>query len=357
MDGKKRFSPETLKEYSLQLLERIGVANEQGEIFVEALIWSDLIGRPTHGVWRLPAYIKRIENGLMKCPCRPSILNDHKATALIDGDEGIGHYVGHMAMEKAIEKAKVHGIGAVGVRNSNHFGTGAYYVNLAAQQNMVGIAVSNSLAKVTPYGGTQAVMGTNPFAFSIPGRDGQGMMFDMATTVMAGSRLMKLAEAGEQLPEGVAVDSQGHSIRDPGKADEGVMLPFGGAKGFGISLMVEILSSVLTGAKFSTEVSSMFTNKTNSGGNGHFFIAIDISQFVPIVEFAERIAHLFRIVRQSGVSPGSVLIPGEIRWHHFRENLSRGIPLDAVTIEVLDSLAEDYRLPGISAEAPVLTAE
>lgn len=346
MDSKERISAEALNEFAMGLLEKVGADNEQGRIFSKALIWSDLIGRPTHGIWRLPAYIRRLEKGLMKCPCQPVFSRDRQAVALLDGDAGIGHYIGHLAMKRAIDKAGHYGIGAVGVCNSNHFGTGAYYVDLAARQGMIGIAVSNSLAKVAPCGGNKAVLGTNPFAFATPGEDEASMMFDMATTVMAGSQVMKLAEAGEQLPEGVAVDRQGKPVRDPNRVDDAVLLPFGHNKGFGIALMVEILSSVLTGSSLSLQVNSMFSDNKGAGGNGHFFIAIDIGRFVPVDEFLARSHELFATVRDSG--SGSVRIPGEIRWQQYRQNLRHGIPLDKPTSAALNDLAWHYGLAPLS---------
>ncbi len=343
----ERINYSELKSFSLQLLKKVNACNEQGKIFINALLWSDLVGRSTHGVWRLPAYIKRIEKGLMKCPCKPFFLSENKATAVMDGDQGIGHYVGYSAMSCAIEKARTYGIGAVGVRNSNHFGTGAYYTTLATRQNMIGIALSNSLAKVAPYGGVKAVLGTNPFAFAIPGNNGQGMMFDMATTVMAGSQVMKYAEAGIALPEGVAIDGNGNPIRNASDVNNGVLLPFGGAKGFGISLMIEILSSVLTGANFSTGVNSMFTDTTHPGQNGHLFLAIDIERFIPVDIFIQRAEILFSTIRNSAAENDKVLIPGEIRWHHYRENREKGLLLDKATLKALNTLAENYMLPGI----------
>ncbi len=351
MASQERVTYSELKRFSLQVLEKVNACNEQGKIFINALLWSDLVGRSTHGIWRLPAYIKRIEKGLMKCPCSPFLLTENQATGVMDGDQGIGHYVGHSAMSCAIEKARSYGIGAVGVRNSNHFGTGAYYAGLAARQNMVGIAVSNSLAKVAPYGGVKAVLGTNPFAFAIPGSKGQGMMFDMATTVMAGSQVMKYAEAGKALPDGIAIDHEGNSIRDPNDVNNGVLLPFGGAKGFGISLMVEILSSVLTGANFSTQVNSMFTDTTHPGQNGHFFLAIDIGRFIPVELFVQRAESLFSTIKNSAVENDGVLIPGEIRWRHYKENSEKGLLLDQATLSALNTLAENYLLPGIGQTA------
>jgi ureidoglycolate dehydrogenase (NAD+) len=336
-----------LRNFVKQVLAAVDADNYQTQVFADALIWSDLIGRPTHGVWRLPAYIKRIGLGLIKCPCQPTYRYGELAVDVMDGDQGIGHYVGHEAMMRAIELARKNGLGAIGVHNSNHFGTGAYYVQLAAAQGMIGVAMSNSIAKVAPHGGVKAVFGTNPFAFGAPRRNGKSLMLDMATTAMAGSQVMKYAEQSLSLPEGIAVDNQGKPILDPKAVEEGVLLTFGGAKGYGLSLMVEIFSSVLSGALFSTQVGSMFNNFEQPSGNGHFFIALDISRFMDLDGYYERMENLLEQVKSSGLQVDSVMIPGETRWDQYEANIANGIPLDASTVTALKKLAEQYAIPTI----------
>src|SRR5690606_3489575 len=239
-------------------------------------------------------------------PCEPRLRHGGGAVDLLDGDRGIGHYVGHLAMEEAIARARRFGIGAIGVHNSNHFGTGAYYVQQAATAGMIGLAVSNSLAKVAAHGGVKAVFGTNPFAFAAPAGNGRGVMLDMATAAVSGSHVMKCDEAGLALPEGLAVDAAGAPILDPARINEGALLPFGGAKGSGLALMIEILSAVLTGAMCSRDVNSMFTNYKDSGRNGHFFIAIDIARFMDVDMFARRLQALLDGIRASG--PGGARV-------------------------------------------------
>lgn len=339
-----------LLEWTRRLLVKAGFDNEQGSRFAEALIWSDLVGRDTHGIWRLPAYLDRLESKLIKCPCSPTLCADRQAVAVMDGDGGLGHYVGHEAMSRAIGKAGKFGIGAVGVHNSNHFGTGAYFVNLAAENNMIGLAFSNSIARVAAYGGNRPVFGTNPFAFGVPGRDGKHMLLDMSTSAFCGSKVMKYAEAGKPLPEGIAVDSQGNNILDARELDKGTLLPFGGAKGYGMTLMIEILSSVLTGAVLSTKVNSMFKKFSGSGKNGHFFLAIDLSQMTSPELFSARLESLFNTVRSSGSTEGDVLVPGDTRWLRQQENKELGIPIDPLTFSKLEKLSLRFGTPAPEPE-------
>lgn len=345
----KRVPHLVLKGFVKEVLAEVDADNNQGEIFTDALLWSDLIGRPTHGIWRLPAYVGRIGSGSIKCPCEPRFQGQHGATDIMDGDAGIGHYVGHAAMLHAIDRARSHGIGAVGVHNSNHFGAGSYFVQLAAKHDMVGVAMSNSLAKVAPHGGVKGIFGTNPFAFSAPCHDGNSMLLDMTTAAISGSQVMRYIEDGRTLPPGVAIGHDGKAIQDPRDIARGALQSFGGARGSGIALMVEILCSVLSGAMFSSNVNSMFSADSGPGKNGHFFIAVDIGHFLDIDIFKARLKTLFDQVRNSGVNPGDVLIPGDVRWHEYHRNLESGVPLDPPTVKALEKLAADMGLPGIAA--------
>ena len=336
-----------LTKFVRAILALVRADNEQGHIFADALIWSDLIGRPTHGVWRLPAYVKKMSMGLIKCPCSPTYKHHDLAVDVLNGDQGLGHYIGSLAMTRTISMARKFGVAAIGVCNSNHFGAGAYYVHQAAMAGMLGIAVSNSISKVAPHGGVRAVFGTNPFAFGAPRKNGKSLMLDMATTAISGAKVMKLAELGEELPEGIAVDPQGNPILDPGEVSKGVLLSFGGAKGYGLTLMIEILSSVISGAVFSTEVNSMFTDFDKSGENGHFFIAIDISRFINMDIYYERTETLFSAIKNSKgeLADREVMIPGEARWVEYAKNQVEGIPLDEATVKALRNLSREYHVP------------
>lgn len=262
----------------------------------------------------------------------------------MDGDGGIGHFVGHEAMLLAIDKAREYGLGAIGVHNSNHFGTGAYFTHLAAQQQMIGIAYSNSVAKVAPHGGVKAVFGTNPFSFSAPRKNGESLLLDMSTAAMSGGEVMRRVESGLALPEGIAVHSDGSPLLNPVEIDQGALLAFGGYRGSGIALMIEILCSTLTGAMTSRDINSMFRADSGRGHNGHFFMAISIEHFMPVVEFQTRLELLLAQVVSSGHG-NNIHIPGERRWLAYTNNLKSGLPFDEVTVAALDRLAEDLRIP------------
>jgi ureidoglycolate dehydrogenase (NAD+) len=213
----------------------------------------------------------------------------------------------------------------VGVRNSNFFGAGAYYVNMAADAGMIGLAMSNSFPKVVAHGGLKPVLGTNPFAFGAPRKDGDHLLFDMATSALAGSTVREHMDKGTPLPEGLAIDQDGNPITDPAKVAAGALLPFGGPKGFGLALMVELLAGVLTGAGIGDGVASMYNDFTRNGGNGHALIALDVSRWMPMEDYFTRFEGLVTLLKASGEN---VLLPGEVRWQHWRDAEAHGIEVD-----------------------------
>jgi ureidoglycolate dehydrogenase (NAD+) len=275
---------------------------------------------------RVPLYLERVAQGGIACPCDTRFEEIGPSLHRLDGGGGFGQHAGAIAMERAVDLAADHGIGVVGVRNSNFFGTGAYFVHQAAEAGMIGLAMSNSFPKVTAHGGVRAVFGTNPFAFGAPRRGGESLMVDMATSGLAGSTVRQHMVDGTPLGEGLAVAPDGSAITDPAKVGEGALTPFGGAKGYGLALMVEILAGVLTGAGVAGGVASMYKDLGHSGNNGHLMLALDVTRWMSMEEYYGRFDALVATIKASG---DDVLLPGEIRWRNARENTAQGIELGA----------------------------
>ncbi len=327
---------DALDRFAREVLTAAGADPEQAASVAEVLLWSNTVGRPNQGVWRLPILSRRLQSGLFQCPCQVRIEFKTDGLALIDGDNGMGHHVGRVAMKAAIDRAKDTGIAAAGVHRSNFLGAAGYYAQLASERSMLGLAMSNSFPKVAPHGGTRPVLGTNPLAFAAPLRDGTSVIVDLATAASSGSKITKSAELGHALPEGIAVDTSGQPITDPARVSDGALLPFGGAKGYAIALMVEILSGVATGAGISHGVRSMYRDFERGGDNGHFFLAIDIARLMPLSDFYDRIEILASALRHHD----EVLLPGEARWRERNRAMSAGtVELDDKTIEALYALA------------------
>jgi LDH2 family malate/lactate/ureidoglycolate dehydrogenase len=308
------------------------------------MVWTDLVGRSNHGSVRLPTLIKRMQAGVLKCPCRPRFEASAPNMQLLDGDEGFGQYVGEIGMGKAIELAREDGAGAVGVHNSNFFGTGAYFVHQAARAGMVSLVTSNSVPNVAAHGGHKMVLGTNPFAFGAPRRNGRSLMGDMATSALAGSTIRDQIRKGLPLAEGLAIDEEGNPVTDPEKAKSSALLPIGGAKGYVLGLLGEIMSGVITGSGVSHGVASMYKDFTASGNNGHFFLALDISRWMPLEAFYDRLESLVQILKASAPE-GEVLLPGERRWRAHDFNSANGILVEAPLRDALSELSTPLGIP------------
>ena len=331
-----------LLRLSKEVLVASGADEQEADIVSKILVWCDFIGRGNQGVLRLPILTQRIEKGLVSTPCHYKVKKSSSSAVLIDGKQGMGHYLAHQGMEQAIQIAKETGIAFVGIRDSNFFGAGAYYVEQAASAGMIGIAASNSFPKVAAFQGVSSVLGTNPFAFSAPRENGHNLLLDMATSASAGSTIRQCIENNEELPSGIAVDKKGNSIRNPKDVEKGTILPFGGAKGYGLSIMVEILSGIITGAGFSHGVKSMYKNMEESGDNGHFFIAIDINKLMPLNTYYERMETFIHLLRDSGSENNKVLFPGELRWDTYEKNKISGLAINPDTTAELKKLANRY---------------
>ena len=338
-----RIEANVLKTYIQNIMEAYGIDNEQTHSVSEMMVWCDLVGRSNHGVQRLKIHMDRFKRGVLKSPCQPKFTKTADSTELLDGDEGFGYYIGKLAMNRAIELARKHGVGVVGVHNSNFFGIGAQYVNQAAQANMVGIALSNVVPIVTAHGGIKRVFGTNPFSFGAPSRDGRSLMLDMATCTWPTSKVREHIRKGLPVPEGVAVDANGDTITNLDDVATCSLLPFGGAKGYGLALMVEILSGVITGAGVSHNVASLYKDMTSSCNNGHFMMALDISRWISLESYYQRMESLTSIIKSSS-NIQEVFLPGEKRWSHYEDAINNGVPIDNDTRDMLVKLSEPYNL-------------
>jgi LDH2 family malate/lactate/ureidoglycolate dehydrogenase len=324
-----RLSRAALEAMIVRVLTESGCSLLQAEATARHMAWCEMVGRHNFGVERIAIHLKRIEAGVLDGRAEPGIERISPSLARIDGGAGFGYAAAECGMTQAIALARESGIGAAGVRNSNFFGAGAYYVNMAAEAGMIGLALSNSFPKVVAHGGLHPVLGTNPFAFGAPRRNGEHLLFDMATSALAGSTVREHIEKGKPLPEGLAIDAQGQPITDPKKVSDGALLPFGGPKGFGLSLMVEILAGVITGAGVGAGVASMYNDFARNGDNGHFLMALDIARFIDMETYHARFEGLVAALKLSG---GHVLLPGEVRWQNARDAEASGIEVDVSKI-------------------------
>lgn len=337
-------SKEELKEFAVDILVAAKCSYEDAEIVANSLVWADLRGRDGQGVSnRLPNLVQRVVRGLIHSPATMTwTRSTAPAVCVLDAGHGFGQVAGCLAMDKAIEISHKHGIGLVAVRHSNHYGAGSYYCARAAEAGSIGFAYSNAFRKVAPFGGKRPVLGTNPVTFGCPTSSGVPVLVDFSTAAYAGSSIRRISAIGGQLRPGEALDATGQPTTEPSVIGEGCLLPAAGPKGFGLGLMVEILSGVLTGAAIGQEVGSLFHTWDRPVNVGHCFIAVQIDRFMPMAVFLDRLKTLLDGIaecpRQDETEP--IRFPGELRGQYAALYQRRGIPLEESAVQLLNELAD-----------------
>lgn len=337
-----------LQEFVVRALRSRGVPEEDATKVAGLMVEADIYGYGTHGVFRLRQYLARLAGG--GCNPTPAITVVHEtvATALVDGDDGLGHLAMSTARDLAIEKAGEAGIGWVGVRRGNHAGPLALYVRPQAEAGMLGMAASvGSANHVPPFGGTDLLLGTNPIAFSAPAEGPDPFVFDMATTVAAMGKIKTLIQQGKPMPEGWMVGRDGQPLTDPSRKSEGFLLPIGGAKGYGLSVAVGLLAGVLNGAAFGADVVDFTSDTTSSTNTGQFVMALDPAAFGLGHGFAEEAARVFAQMRASAPLPGHdpVRLPGDGKSAEADARRSDGISINKALQADLNELAIECEIP------------
>ncbi len=335
-----------LQHFCSEVFVRAGVEQKQANIVAESLIQADLRGVESHGVVRTEIYLERIEKDMIDPSSEVEVESENDVTALINGNNNFGSVIGTRALELAIEKAKEMGVGIVGVKCSNHFGTGAYYALKAAEQNMILLVMSNASQTMPPTGGIRPFIGTNPLAVGVPAGKENPFILDMATSVVARGKIIVAAQKDQSIPEGWAIDKHGNPTTDANEALEGSVLPIGGPKGYAISMLIDILSGVLTGAGFGKYVNNMYENWVEPQNVGHFFMAIDINRFIPIDIFKERMDLYIKEIKAEPKAAGvnEIFIPGEIEHRRANERKEKGIQLPLRVVEALDKIGKRYQI-------------
>ncbi|MDF2962826.1 MAG: putative oxidoreductase YjmC [Paenibacillus sp.] len=335
-----RYQWNKLEQFCRAVFTKAGVPPETARIVAQSLVEADLRGVDSHGVVRTDIYLKRLEAGRINPLGEPAIVSESPGMALMDGNNNFGSYVGTKALHTAISRAKLNGTCIVGVRGSNHFGTGAYYALQAVRENIILLVMSNAAQTMPPTGGVRPFLGTNPLCIGVPAGEEQPFVLDMATSVVARGKIIVAARKGESIPPGWAIDKDGNPTTDANAALEGSVLPVGGPKGYAISMFIDILSGVLTGAGFGKYVSNMYDNWQEDQNVGHCFIAIDISRFIPLTEFKDRMDDYIRSLKAEPKAPGvpEILIPGELEHRQSLHRKENGIE---VPLKVAQELYEN----------------
>ncbi len=334
-----------LRRFCAAAFEYAGMPAEDADIAADTLVEADLRGVHSHGVWWTPTYVRRLRQGGLNPSPDIKIIRETQAMVLLDADKSMGQIASVVAMRHAIQKAKSVGVGIAGVRNSNHFGAAAYYAQMATSQNLIGFASTDAEPIMGPPGGASAVVGNNPFAYAIPVAPDFAIVLDMAQSVVAWGKIFLAAQRNEKIPPTWALDPAGAATDDPHAAMQGLLLPAGGYKGYGLALVIEVLCGVLTGATFGLSVPPM-TDDTTAQDFGHFFMALDVDQFMPVDEFRRRMGILVAEHRAVPLAAGvdRVYLPGEIEHLKREERLKSGIPLETYVLAALAQLGQELEL-------------
>ncbi|HEX7057905.1 MAG TPA: Ldh family oxidoreductase [Bacilli bacterium] len=331
------YSADELGRFVRQVFIRLGMPREDAKIAAESLVRADLEGNGSHGISRLPIYAARMREG--RIAAAPDMRYEQFGSVLkVDGGNGLGQVVSYRALEKAIPLAKENGLLGVFVRNSNHFGTAAYFCRQACGESLAVIAMTNSPPGIPPWGGKKAFFGTNPIAFGFPLRFKPPVIIDMSSSVVARGKIILANKIGEAIPLGWAIDENGVETTDPAAALRGAVLPLGGAKGYALAMAIEIMCGVLSGAAYGPHVNNLYKDGDPAANVGHSFLLFDISKWMPLDHYYAVMDEFVREVKNIPKAPGTeeIYYPGERRHAKYAAALESGL---TIAQEVLDELA------------------
>jgi len=337
---------EQLETFCIRVLEKLGVPREEAEITAKTMVTANLRGVDTHGVLRLPLYAARLKTGAIAPSVNLTTEKETIATALLNGHDGIGQVISYRAMEMAIRKAAAAGVSYVAVRNSNHFGAAAFYPMMALGHDMIGLTFSNASPRLAPTGGVERLFGNNPWSIAVPAGRRPPIVLDMANSVVAAGKIRVAKKEGKPIPEGWALNQYGVPTTDPDEALKGILLAIGGYKGYGITLMVDLLTGVLTDSNYGPRVKGL-DQDVEPSRTSHSFMAINLAAITDVAAFNARMEAYVDEIKSSQKAKGSqvIYVPGEPEHLRVQERTENGIPLQPKVAEELRAIGKDLGVP------------
>jgi LDH2 family malate/lactate/ureidoglycolate dehydrogenase len=334
------FDSPDLVRVGTRILTALGVPGDDARLVSDSLVTADMWKHASHGMLRLPWYAARLRSGAMSAVTDTEVVVDTGALGVLDGRDGIGQVITSIACQDAVRRAEHHGVGVVAVRNSNHFGTAAYWTKRMALAGCVGILTTNSSPAMAPWGGNAKTVGANPWSVAAPGGSHDPVVLDISNTNVARGKVYSALQKNQEIPAGWAIDRDGKPTTDPQAALDGIMLPVGEHKGYGISFMMDILSGVLTGSSSATDVVGPYVSDQRSGC-GHLVIALKVNTIAGDDAFAERIDSLIKTTKSVPLAHGvsEIFYPGEIEARAEKAAASQGVTLPSKTVDDLRKLA------------------
>jgi L-2-hydroxycarboxylate dehydrogenase (NAD+) len=351
----KTFPAEMLREFCARVFMYFGVSKNDAAQAADVIAAADLRGIDSHGVARMGGYVGQLSEGLVNPKPQIKLLRSSASTATVDGDNGLGLVIGPLANQMAIDLAEKAGSGWVCVMNTNHYGIAGYYVLKAAAQDMIGWAMTNTSPIVAPLWGMERMLGTNPIAVAFPGKNEPPIVIDMATCAASYGKIEMALRKGERIPEGWAMDNQGRGTTAPADVMAGgALLPLGtdreggGHKGYGLAVMVDLLSGALSGANWGPFAPSFavmhqaIPTRSVGKGIGHFFGAMKVDGFIDVDTFKLQVDDYIRVFRNAKPAPGTrgPLIPGDPEREAEQIRSDKGVPLILPVIEELRSISK-----------------
>ncbi|HXJ59719.1 MAG TPA: Ldh family oxidoreductase [Verrucomicrobiae bacterium] len=343
-----RVSADALLRFCRACFEKAGLAGSVAQVTADNLVFANLRGVDSHGVIRLKVYVDRLHAGGFNAAAQARVIAEDAATALLDGGGGMGQAAAVAAMDLAIAKAAQSGAGWVSCRNSNHFGAAAFYALRAIDRGMIGFAATNSGPTMAPTGGCEARLGNNAFAIAIPAHPHPPVVLDMATGAVAWGKIFVAQQKKQKIPLTWALDSQGRPTDDPEAAARGGLIqPMAGYKGYGLSLVLDIFTGVLSGGGFATGVRTLYRELDTPSGIAHTCGALRVDRFIPVEAFQQRMAEMIELLRNCPTVPGAerIYVPGEIEDQTAKHRRSAGIPIHSALRQELAALAVELGIP------------
>jgi len=351
---------EIIRHFMSDILIKAGIPPEDAGIIGDVLLQADKFGFDSHGVNRLKTiYLDRIRDGILNPVTKVEIVRETTATAVVDGNDGMGHVIGFKAMKMAVEKARNCGMGMVAVRNSSHYGIAGYYALMAVRENMIGITGTNARPSIAPTFGVENILGTNPMTFGIPSDEEFPFLLDCATSITQRGKVELYAREDKKLPKGWVIDENGESKTDSREvlrdliSGRAALTPLGGIgeetagyKGYGYATVVEILSSALQQGAYMKMLTGMINGKNSPYHLGHFFIAIDIAAFTDPDDFKKTTGNILRELRASKKMPGQsrIYTAGEKEYDTWIYRKDKGVPFNDKLLEEFRGLCKSYEL-------------
>lgn len=334
VEGERRVTADRLLAVVAAIFERCAMSPPDARCLADSLVASDLRGVHSHGVLRVPEYVKKLLQDGVDPRGRPEIVRDAGAALVIDGGNSMGQIAGTFAMRAAVERAKSTGVAAAAVRGSNHCGAMAYYAMMALPAGAIGVVTTNALPTMAAWGGIDKIVGINPLGVAIPSLIEPPIVFDAAFSGSAHGKIRVYAQKGVPIPEGWALDADGRPTTDATAALDGLLQPIGGFKGTGLAIVFGVLSTLLSGAAYGTELGNM-VDGPRAGQDGHLFVAVNVAAFTELDVFRLRVDDVVREIRTSRRAPGveRIYSPGEIELETERRYRVEGIPLATTTLD------------------------